>query len=295
MTLSVDGVQVEQRDITLVPGEKGREEKFTFDAPDVIGQHELEIAGVARPFEVIPLVVILPAALNLVAPLIISPEEVQRGDQVTITFTIRNDGEETGETDVLLKIRDEEVERRTVSVPGQESVTEAFTVRRDEEGGYSVEVEAPGAKVIRKLEGAFTVVTPVALITLEALRVEPGSVTSGEPVTISVDVINKGDGAGSRTVALIVDGKQIEERELYLEPGETVTVTFTHVEEAVGTHTVEVEGIPGQFEVTEVPAAPAAFPIMLIIIVVIVVVVVAAAGILFYMRKVRGGGTQQAA
>ena len=65
-------------------------------------------------------------------------------------------------------------------------------------------------------------------------------------------------------------------------------MTFTHVEPAVGTHTVDVDGEVAQFTVVEAPAA-AGFPIIIIVVVVVVVLLVAGVGGFLYFRSKRGG------
>ena len=115
LTLKVDGVPVvPERLITLAPGET-KTEVFTFEAPEIAGRHDLEIAGITRSFEVAPLPplppLIAPARLIQVSPLTLSPKVVQPGQTVSISVTLRNDGDEDGLTDVILRvIRDQVVE-----------------------------------------------------------------------------------------------------------------------------------------------------------------------------------------
>ena len=289
LTFIVDGEVKEERAVTLGPRETGTE-IFTFAAPDVVGPHKLSVEGLERTFEVVRAIV--PAVLNLVRPLTITPGEVQTGETVTVAVTLSNIGEEEGTTDIILRVRGQVIEtREDVVVQGGKEITLRFEVVQDEVGDYDVEVEAPGAADVKILDGTFTVVAPppvleaILVIVPGTLTVEPDKVDRGDPVTISVNVRNEGDAAGSDKIALKVDGVLVEEKEVTLEPGQVETVTFTHVEEVEGTHKVEVDGLTAEFEV----AKPAAFPIVLVIVPIIVVVLVGL-GVLLYVRRRAGGG-----
>ena len=157
LVLKVDGVVIEERTVTLGPRER-RTETFTFSAPDVVGRHELEIAGFTRSFEVKRVVVA--AVLNLIPPLTITPSEVKTGQPVTIKLSLRNSGEEDGETEVILTIRGQEVERKIALVPGLKDVTVTFQFVPQETGDYPVEVLAVEARDVRVLEGSFKAVAP---------------------------------------------------------------------------------------------------------------------------------------
>ena len=91
LVLNVDGVVFQERDVTLAAGET-RTETFTIERPEV-GSHTVEIEGLPEAFEVTAARVIeRPAILNLVAPLTVSPREVDPGDTVTVSVTISNEG-----------------------------------------------------------------------------------------------------------------------------------------------------------------------------------------------------------
>lgn len=253
----------------------------------------MAIAGLTRVIKAVTDVEVLaPALINLVPPLAISPEEVEPGDTVRITAILRNDGDEQGLTDVILRIRGQVEETREDRViPGQQEVRLSFEVTRQELGAYSVEIEAPGATDVKLVEGEFTVITPkvARLVAVPGtLRVEPDTVTSGESVTISIDVKNEGDAIGTRTIPLLVDGVEVGDRRITIEAADTVTVTFTHVELVPGSHSVEVDGEVAQFTVVEAAEA-AAFPIIIIIVVVVVVLLLGGVGAFLFFRSRKGG------
>ena len=282
LTLKLDGVVIEDSLVTLGAGQTSRV-TFEFTAPDIPGRHTIDIAGFEQTFEV----VILAAALNLVAPLTISPTEASPDGTVTITAVLSNSGEEQGQTEIVLRINGEEVETRTVVVPGEGQRRVTFEITRAEEGDYAVEIEAVGAIDVKVLRGSFTVAAAAArLVTVPGtLKVEPLEVDSGEPVTVSLDITNEDEVAGTRTVSLFVDGVLVETQEITVGPGETGTVSFTFEEEDSGTHTVRVEQLTAEFEVT----APADGGGLIIIVIVVAIFAIIGGGIgaFLYLRKRR--------
>ena len=105
---------------------------------------------------------------------------------------------------------------------------------------------------------AFTVVayTRPAAFTASALTISPTEVDAGETVTISANVANTGDLAGSYKVTLKIDGKVVATKEVTLAGGASQRVTFTTAKDEAGTYTVNVEGLSGSFTVMAPPAPP---------------------------------------
>lgn len=86
-----------------------------------------------------------------VSDLEITPEEVEEGEEVTITATVTNIGEEEGSHTVELKIDGEVVDSEAVTLAGGASAMISFEVTRSA-GTYQVEVDG--------LTGSFTVTAP---------------------------------------------------------------------------------------------------------------------------------------
>ena len=245
----------------------------------------------------------VPALLNLVRPLSVSPIEVRPDEAVTISVILRNTGEESGPTDVILRVRGEVVETKRVLVPGGLDVPVEFTVTRTEAGNYEVEVEAVEAAEITLLRGTFTVVAPppppppppevpevvVPRIIVGPLTIEPRTVKSGEPIVVSVVVTNKADFARPQSLAVIVDGELVEERDITVDARTTQTVTFTVVERGSGTHTLTVAGATAEFTVTK--PAPLAVTMLLLVLFAFLVGGLSALG---YIRATRGVPPPQA-
>jgi len=111
------------------------------------------------------------------------------------------------------------------------------------------------------------------------LSVSPESVGPNEQVVISINVTNKGDAEGTRTVELMLDGEPYDSQTVTLDPGQSTTVTFAASSEEPGAHTVSIDGLEGSFEVSTEGGGVPVWPI-----VVIVVVLAAIAGVLVLRR-----------
>jgi hypothetical protein len=113
---------------------------------------------------------------------------------------------------------------------------------------------------------AFAIIAPIvypAEFALSALSISPLEASSGESVTISLDVTNTGDLSGTYDVTLIINNRVIETRQLELSGHSSETVTFTVSRDNVGLYKVIVGTLSGQFivkSVSEVPTTTAPAP-----------------------------------
>ena len=193
LVLKVDGVPILTRVVT-VGANQTVIETFEFAAPLGVGRHELEIDGIKQTFNV----VIPPgeAILNLIPPLVIFPDTVEPGEPVSIRATMRNSGDESGPTEVILRINGQEEDRQRVTVPAGGDVAVTFSVTRDTEDSYRV--QAPSARDVKTLTGTFTVARvepPVGepiLNLVPPLDILPSQVRPGDPVIVAARLRNTG-------------------------------------------------------------------------------------------------------
>ena len=92
---------------------------------------------------------IVPPPAFTVSDLIVSPTEVEVGEEVTISATVTNTGEGDGSYTVVLKINELAEDDQTVLLAGGASTTVEFKVVKEVAGTYSVEVDG--------LDSTFTV------------------------------------------------------------------------------------------------------------------------------------------
>lgn len=132
-----------------------------------------------------------PVAKFTVSNLVISPTEVNPGQEVTISCTLTNIGVEAGS--YIVHLGGDFMAQQTITLGPGESRTVSFTVTPTEAKTYSVTLDG--------LSGTFqAITTPVADIRLENLTISPAEVYVGQPVTISVTAKNYGTVAGTKTV-----------------------------------------------------------------------------------------------
>ena len=126
-----------------------------------------------------------------VSDLVISAEEVNPGQTVTITCLVKNTGSETG--DYIVKMGGDFMAEQSLTLAPGESKSISFTVTPTVAKTYSVSVDG--------LSGSFRVTeAPVADIRVENLTIEPEQVYVGEKVTISVTATNYGATTGTKKI-----------------------------------------------------------------------------------------------
>lgn len=132
-----------------------------------------------------------PGAEFRVSAPVISPEEVNPGQVVTITCLVTNIGSEAGSYTV--KLGGDFMAQQTVSLQPGESKTVSFEVTPSTAKTYQVSVDGQ--------TGSFRAVTvPVADIRVENLMITPSEVYVGAKVTITVTAKNYGTAAGTKTI-----------------------------------------------------------------------------------------------
>jgi len=185
---------------------------------------------------------------------------------------------------MTLKVAGVDVGTESVTLAAEASTTVSFTVSKDTEGTYSVEVDG--------LTDSFTVTTAPpeppepAEFELSNLQVSPSDVEPDEEVTISITVENVGEESGSYSVTLELDGAPEDMESVTLDGGASATVTFTVATPDEGSHTVEVDGLEGSFTVTAPPPPPPPpRPFPWVWVGVAVIVIVAAAAYYYYLQK----------
>ncbi len=84
---------------------------------------------------------------------------------------------------------------------------------------------------------------------IDSLTITPKEAQMGEEVEINVKVSNIGEKAGSTSLTLKINGEVEEVREVTLNGGENLNITFKVSRQKAGIYHVEVDGKTGEFEV----------------------------------------------
>ena len=182
-----------------------------------------------------------------VTDLTINPLEAEIFEPVKIAVNVTNIGDLQGEYVANLTINDVLEENQTILVPGRNSTLAEFTVIKEVEGTYNVEIGG--------LSGLLTTKIPPptsSKIGLSKLVVNPYEAWPNETITATVTATNIGEEPDSLSVRLMVDNSLLERRIIELAAKETTTLEFTFNETVEGKHTIQVNSLPGTF--TVVPA-----------------------------------------
>jgi len=160
-----------------------------------------------------------------------------------------------------------------------------YTTTELSEGSYEwqvIAVDGVGNKTESEIF-VFEVVETAVEFEFSDLSLSKTEVEPGESTDISIVVKNVSDVEVTRTVELRVDGEVVDSEEVTLSPDESKTVSFTVSSNEPGTHSVEVDGLTGSFEV----AAPEGGEISLWPIVAVIAIIVAVGGGVLWHRRRR--------
>jgi hypothetical protein len=171
----MDNVVVETIVVTL---DSGDSETISFSVtPDTVGERTVNVSGLLGTFKVkapeapptpTPVSAVAPAPASFaISDLSVTPSEVKLAEQVKISAVVTNTGGSEGSYIVVLKINGAEEARKEVTLGAGKSETVTFTVVKDLEGSYTVNIDG---KV-----GQFTVIVPPppAPTPTEVLPVQP--------------------------------------------------------------------------------------------------------------------------
>ncbi|GAF72906.1 unnamed protein product, partial [marine sediment metagenome] len=93
------------------------------------------------------------------------------------------------------------------------------------------------------------------------LVITPIEAETGEAITISADITNRSNTAGTYAITLWIDDTVEAGKDVSLEAGETTPVSFTVIRDVADSYQVRLDRLFGSFDVTEAIEAPAAFAV----------------------------------
>ncbi len=109
-------------------------------------------------------------------------------------------------------------------------------------------------------------------ISVENLTIQPEIVNPGDPVSVSVEVMNAGRVKGSQTIELSVDNLILDNREITLSPMKSRTITFTISREEIGTHEIKIGESTETLEVRKSEKPGDELPKIPLLIIVIIII-----------------------
>jgi hypothetical protein len=259
---------VDEEDLTIAVWDEDTDTWIELDS--VIDTDEHTISVQISGFSTYAVLVSYVPATFSILDISIAPGQVDINQTVEITATVSNSGTIPGTYQVELLINNEVEDVQGITLGGGESTTVSFEITKSVPGTYTVSIGG--------LTGSFTVneaeepepeepepeepePEAEANIVVNELLVTPPTPRVGDTVTISVLVVNSGDGEGSYEVVLYIDNKVADSETVTLAGNTEQTVTFTHIPETTGVHTVEVDDLSAIFAVlkqAEEPEEPSA-------------------------------------
>jgi hypothetical protein len=142
--------------------------------------------------------------------------------------------------------------------PPFSSVLTVSTAATSPPGTYRITVSASGAGVALTENITLALGRP-AIFSVENLRLSTERVKVGERLTVRVDVSNVGGEPGQHVLILKVDNLAVENRVVYLSPGESITVSFNLSFDRAGMFRISADDL-----VAEVVVSGEGLPIFLI-------------------------------
>ena len=137
--------------------------------------------------------------------LVIDPPAVEPGQTVKVSIDIVNEGVQPGSFSAILKVKRpgttefEPVAVKELNLEGESQGTITFFVLREEQGDYEVEIEGRKDEFSRGSFGVFRKIDPARLTFID-LFIFPEEVRPGEPVLVTMSVVNEGLDAGRTEV-----------------------------------------------------------------------------------------------
>ena len=239
VTLNVEeGLIISVKEVTLQGGESEIVE-FEF-VPEAEGIYDVDIEGmIGTIYVVIPIPV--PPRPPYLSNLTVTPAEIELGDDVTISFDIRNMDSQSIDYGVDIHIENVNVTRIWVELGAYESKTVSYNITPDTVGDFNV--------TVIEMTGSFEVkIIPSAGFVLSDLTITPEEIEIGEEVTVSF-VIRNADSRSFVYVPYVQIGETMIMDGVELEGHESKVIVHTINQETAGDFEVEVDGLTGSYTV----------------------------------------------
>jgi hypothetical protein len=161
----------------------------------------------------------------------VSPDEVEVGQSVTVAADLQNVSGDEVVYSCSLFCQGEEVQSKKITMAADSTTGVTFTLSQASAGWYEVELLG--------ISESFKVLKPAEFV-VSGFAVTPDPVKVGEMATITADIENVGEVAGSYEVSLMVDGVAEETREITLDGGASTTELFSFTENVAGSYSLQL-------------------------------------------------------
>ena len=274
--VTINDVVVASRELTVAPGATVPVTITVITDDLVLGRNGVRVGDQIFALTVEADIFVVSGTLQM------EPSIVTVGDSATVTLDVRN--QSAGERSLSI----------VATIDGVQVGEQSVTLDPGETLPFSFEIDTTGVTVgtrTLRVDGETFTLTVLAVeadifIVLGTLQVEPSTVTVGDSATVTLDVRNQSTGERSLSIVATIDGLQVEEQSVTLDPGETRTVSFdidtTGVAE--GTRTLRVDGETFTLQL-EAEAAGGGGIIIIIVIVLAIALAGGGGGYFLYRRR----------
>jgi hypothetical protein len=162
-----------------------------------------------------------------------------------------------------------------LSVVGPQVGTDPCILRMVQKVPVQVTVQVPSTtQAPRHVSPTLPQLKP-AQVALQYLSIYPKQATANQPVTITTNVVNTGDEAGSLNVALEVNGQVDQTRVVSVGPQATQPVKFTVSRSQPGTYSIDIGGQKGSFTISGTESKPVNDGLIILIAMVVLILTAA--------------------
>ncbi len=164
------------------------------------------------------------------------PATVTVGENLTVEAVVTNGGDETATQQVSFAVDGQTETSTAVTLDGgvSETVTFEYTVGPSDTPELNVSVTSANETATETVTVTEQAVFEVSLSSV------PAAVTVGENLTVTANITNVGNGAGTQPVSFAVDGDQTDEAAVALASGASETVAFGYIVDTSETPSVNV-------------------------------------------------------
>jgi oligopeptide transport system substrate-binding protein len=213
-----------------------------------------------------------------ISSLNITPQQVTEGQDTTVEASLSNTGKSEGKYTAILKINDNQVDSKEVTLAPGENKIISFSYIAGSAGQYkidlnglsgTIDVSRP-AEVLKPVDVSKPVdVLKPAEFEVISMNITPAEIVIGSIISVDIEVKNKGEIEGAYTSRLNIDGVMTGSKEVSIQPNTSQKLSLTANMDSVGQHAIEFGGIsksitvlkPAEFKVTSAKATPGlAFP-----------------------------------
>ena len=230
--LMLDGNLVDTRDVTVAAGAT---EKVSFTCYlEVAGEHSIVLG------DLIATATVLEPVEFQISSLVITPTDVVAGEPVTVKADVTNTGGSEGVYTATLKVNGVVVETKDIPLAGGAKQEISFKITEDTPGFYRI--------ALGELVGTLRVLRH-AQFRVNPLSVTPNQIAPGETVRIKADLENTGEVEGTYHATLMVNGVEVETKDVPLAAGAKQEISFQLTEDIPGVYKVELGGLAVTFKV----------------------------------------------